>query len=513
MPKNQAEIALILQSCLEAIQKGEETVDSVLDRYPHLAEVLKPQLETALWVSNQSHAFDPKPEFITASRLRIVRRIEYAAASTPSKQTLTFWAWLANLRQNRFAFQFALTLLLVMSLVFSTNRLALAANHTLPGDFLYPVKITHENARLWISFTPENDVDLHTGFARQRLVEIEGIILEGRYDYIPQTVEVYEHHIARALAALKKVIEKKSDRVDELAAQLYRVLAMDSRILGGYYQLTPQSLRSDLNRVTEISEDGLSEMAGMKLAIASIITTTPAATNTPMPGIDPGETHTATATLVQTNGAEETLEVTPTSDGTLDPKITSSPTQTPRWWVPPSEASPTSPPLSATATPTSVTQPPPTAIPIWTSTAAPTSTATPSITNTPVPPTPVPSVTPVCNISGVIFEPGDGVEVVMDVSNNSGMTITITAIEVHWPQTTPPIQRFQRVFTNGTIWVGDETTSPTVITNFVEGSESLRQIQENTNQNIRFRFFRNVESSGYQITINFDNGCSVTDTK
>ena len=132
---------------------------------------------------------------------------------------------------------------------------------------------------------------------------------------------------------------------------------------------------------------------------------------------------------------------------------------------------------------------------------------------TPVPPTPVTSVTPVCNISGVIFEPGDGVEVVMDVSNNSGMTITITAIEVHWPQTTPPIQRFQRVFTNGTIWVGDETTSPTVITNFVEGSESLRQIQENTNQNIRFRFFRNVESSGYQITINFDNGCSVTDTK
>jgi hypothetical protein len=69
-----------------------------------------------------------------------------------------------------------------------------------------------------------------------------------------------------------------------------------------------------------------------------------------------------------------------------------------------------------------------------------------------------------------------------------------------------------QVSTGNIIWSGNETTSPTIITGF-EGSESDRLIADNTVRNITFRFFRNVASSGYHITIEFDSGCSITASK
>lgn len=105
-----------------------------------------------------------------------------------------------------------------------------------------------------------------------------------------------------------------------------------------------------------------------------------------------------------------------------------------------------------------------------------------------------------------------GVEVVMDVRNNSGVSIIITRIEIHWPQSYPENQVLEHVRTNGIIWLGEDDESPSIIDSFI-GSESLRQIQHNTDQHITFRFKRNVSFTGYQITIDFDNGCSVTATK
>jgi hypothetical protein len=517
MPKDQAKIALILQSCLEKIQSGEGTLDTVLNDYPDLADILRPQLETALWLRSQSQAFDPQPEFITASRARLVRRVKYAVASTPPKQPAPFWLWLINLRQKKLAFQFALTALLVLSLVFSTNRLALAASHTLPGDMLYPVKITHENVRVFFAFSPEGDLELNTDFARERLVEIEAIILEGRYNHIPATVNAYDKHISRALVALMKVIEKKSQRAEELATQLFQVMSRDSRILGGYYQLVPQEVRTDLTRVEEISESGLSEMAGMPLVIAAILTDTSAPTSTQIAGVDPGETLTPvngdtqapTATIEQPTEPEETSEVSPTPGETSIPGITPFPSPTSTWWSPPG-ASPTatSTSLSPTATATPIqTTPLPTATPIVTNTPLP--TYTPVVTDTPVLPTPV------CNITGWILpiDPvNPGVRVVMNVSNNSGFTITITRIKIDWPKN-HDFQKLELVETSNTIWDKGDATPPTTITDFKEGSEGLRQIPHGASQDITFRFFRAIGLTGYQITIDFDNGCSVTATK
>jgi hypothetical protein len=484
MPNDQAKIAHILQSCLESIQKGEETVDSVLEKYPELADSLRPQLETALWIGSQSHTFDPNPEFIAASRLRLVRRIKYASATAAAQPRVTFWDWLISLPQKRLAFRFALTMLLVLSLLFSTNRLALAASYTIPGDMLYPVKVTHENVRIFFSFTQEGDLALHTDFARQRLVEIEALVLEGRYNFIPATVDGYHKQISLALAALFKLVDRQTQRVEQLASQLYQVMAVESQVLGGIYELAPNEVRSDLIRVRQISQAGIEEMQAMPLTVAYLTPVAPTATDTQPVVIAPAETSVPTRTIEQPTDVVETPEET--SDPATAPALL--PTSTAVSALQPSATSPPSEP----------TQPQP--------------SPTPIVTNTPLPPPPQPTITPVCNISGTLLDPGDGVVVVMNVSNNSGVPITITRISIAWPQTSPPIQRLVQVSTDNVIWSGVEITSPTIITSF-EGSESYRQIEHNSVQNVNFRFFRNVESSGYQITIEFNTGCSISASK
>lgn len=515
MPKDQAKIALILQSCLEKIQSGEATLDSALEQYPELADTLRPQLETALWIHNKSQAFDPKPEFIAASRDRLVRRVKYEIASTPPKERVTFWGWLDALRPRKMAFQFALTMLLVLSLLFSTNRLALAASTTLPGDLLYPVKTTHENLQVLFSFTPEGDLELHIDFARQRLVEIEGIFLEGRYNLIPATVDGYQRQISSALAALKKVIEKKSQRAEELAEKLYWLMAFDTRILGGIYEMSPQEVKKEVLRVYEISDNGLSEMVRMPLAIAAVIGRTPTATSTQINDLVPGETQVATATLEGTPGAGTPL-----------------PSPTSPWWLP-TLAGPTSTPWSLTATPTggfwptatatttsSVlppptatpiggTLPPPTATPIVTNTTAPTST--PIVTATPVPTTPVPTDTPVPGIYATIAFRGVFVDV--NVWNNLDTDITITRIWIDWSKNKDK-QTLLSVETTSPIWDAGDDTPPTDITSFI-GSESLRLIADGTSQLITFQYFNSIDDDSFEttITIYFDTGDSVTVSK
>ncbi|MBE0409181.1 MAG: hypothetical protein IBX69_05545 [Anaerolineales bacterium] len=493
MPNDQAKIANILQSCLEKIQSGEETIDSVLQKYPDLADRLKPELETALWIGSQSHVFDPSPNFVTASRLRLVRRIEYASASAAkAKPRVTFWDWLLSLGQRRLAFRFALTMLLVLALVFSTNRLALAASYTIPGDMLYPVKMAHENVRYLFAFTPEGELALHTNFARQRLVEIEALILEGRYNYIPATVDGYKNNISHAMEALLKVVERQTQRVEELASQLYQVLAVESQVLGGIFEMAPQEVHSELLRVKEISQAGIVGMQAMPLLVAFLPPIKPTATGTQVGIVDtpaPDVTLVPTETIELPTEMLETPQVSPPVGETSIPGTTplASPTSP---WLPPPGASPTSPPLVPTATPPVV---------------EPTPTNTPVVPTQPVPPTQSPS----CNLSGQISSIS-GTFVVMNLGNNSGEMVTIERIVIYWPQPEAMNQELQSVETSATIWVGQESTSPTVITAF-QGGVELRQIAANSNMDLRFSFKRSVvEASGYSITVTFDNGCQVS---
>ena len=78
--QTQDELARILQLCLEVIESGQETVDSLLSRYPELWDTLRPPLEAAAWLYNHTHLLNPRPGFVDASRQRLVYHLYHERA-------------------------------------------------------------------------------------------------------------------------------------------------------------------------------------------------------------------------------------------------------------------------------------------------------------------------------------------------------------------------------------------------------------------------------------------------
>ena len=69
----------IIESCVELIWSGQETVDSVLALYPDSAEALKRELNVRLWFKAAKSDLDPRPGVIKASRHRLEERIRQEA--------------------------------------------------------------------------------------------------------------------------------------------------------------------------------------------------------------------------------------------------------------------------------------------------------------------------------------------------------------------------------------------------------------------------------------------------
>jgi len=69
-------LELALNRCLEGIQKGETSLDSILAQYPDFKEILIPPLEAAKWLLALRSRLDPLPSFRTLGRSRIVLRIQ-----------------------------------------------------------------------------------------------------------------------------------------------------------------------------------------------------------------------------------------------------------------------------------------------------------------------------------------------------------------------------------------------------------------------------------------------------
>jgi len=118
---------------------------------------------------------------------------------------------------RRVAWQFALAALLVLVLMFGGGAgAALAAQQTIPGETLYPVKLLSEDIRLGLTSSPEREIDLLMEFVGTRVGEINR--LAELQEVIPvSTTERLESHVELALQAAAGLGD------DEIEAALTRI--------------------------------------------------------------------------------------------------------------------------------------------------------------------------------------------------------------------------------------------------------------------------------------------------
>ena len=359
-----------LQSGLDLIRSGGETIDSIVSRYPEFAEELRAQLEVAVWLSSSRAVLDPSPEFVVSSKRRLISKIKQEQQATAAPLT-----WGERL-QEFFTIQklapVGFVLALMLGLVVSGTVVS-ASQKSIPGDNLYSIKRTLEQIALATSIEEQNDAELQIQFVENRLSEVQSLIIAGRYEEVADTLEDTEEQVYDTLEKIEVVSEQNRFLARDLAVQLDELLATQRTILEALTQNSPFHLSFQIARVVVVSE--IVKLTAEEFSIFVPPTSTPPPTRVPtrVPTRTPRPTPTPAPTQVPIQPSP-----TPTTKPTKEPV---EPTNTP---VP-------------TNTPTSVPTNTPTSVPTSTPTSVPTNTPTQVPTNTPMPtptPTSVPTNTP-----------------------------------------------------------------------------------------------------------------------
>lgn len=165
---------------LDAYEDG-ESVERILSRYPARTPALRPILEVAAGLGQAPPT--PSPAAKSESRRRLLERAEdLRAAEQHSPREIPLWRrFLVSLASA------AATLILIGTLA------VLLSPETIPGDALYPLKRTVEDARLYLAPAGEKN-DLRQQFEKERNSEVYRMLQAGRDGRAGYAGELKAHH-------------------------------------------------------------------------------------------------------------------------------------------------------------------------------------------------------------------------------------------------------------------------------------------------------------------------------
>jgi hypothetical protein len=255
MKKNApAEIQAIVDEVFPHLVNGQSSLDSILAAHPQQADELRPYLESALWLASQQTGLAPRPGYISGSKHRLVNTLE--AASPP-----TFWQrlWRPHSPQ-RFAIQALSLAVLVVNLALVVNTLILASRLALPGDWLYPAKLSIEHIQLALTFDPQEQANLQIEQTQHRTTEIVQLVLEDEHAYIPAAVERLETQINAAVSDLQTAQEDDAIQGEALIASMKTMLENETFILTLLRDMEPAFAQASLDQAITAAHAGLSAL-------------------------------------------------------------------------------------------------------------------------------------------------------------------------------------------------------------------------------------------------------------
>jgi hypothetical protein len=206
-----SDLTTILDVCLERMRRGESIEACVLD-YPSEAE----ELEQLLIAARHARSTFRPPALAPEARQAIQRQLQLAVAARQPAQQRTRAGWF-----KPFVMRFALTLVVAL---LSLGGGVAAAQSSLPGSSLYPLKRVSEGVRLRLTSSAAQRAMLHLDFAAARSTEIlalasdkQKMIDSGLVDDLDQEYRLAWVEIGQAPADVvhdlvsRYVIERRAD--------------------------------------------------------------------------------------------------------------------------------------------------------------------------------------------------------------------------------------------------------------------------------------------------------------
>lgn len=212
-----------------------------------LAPELQPLVALALKMKEGMAPAGPSKAAVARTRARVLNRIQAkapAAKRTSQPPSRRSWPFM-----RRYAVALA-SLLVVFAVLMSGVGVAYAAEGSLPGDALYPVKTGLETAQLALTFSSEGRGELLRQQADQRLSEIQALIAAGRQQDIGAAASSYAH-------TLQLLEQTASSENSQGLTQAQESLTHHIQVLQGLLLTAPEPAQQGLQNALQKSQHGI----------------------------------------------------------------------------------------------------------------------------------------------------------------------------------------------------------------------------------------------------------------
>jgi hypothetical protein len=236
-------------------------IEASLLRIPQRADQLRPMLELAQAIRQYYQAVPEPPGGLAAGRKRMLA----VAAQQRARQKTATAATVARIGRPRLRLVFASRLVVALLVIVAATvalggGVILAAGRSLPGDWLYPVKLAVEDTRLAFTRAPAGRVNLLLDLVGERTEEIKALAEAG--ERLPDAVIArMGAHIEGALIQAAQVDDVEMVALLRKAAERTRTQA---QVLRNVQVTAPQQAQAGLARAVvacqrgaEVAEEGM----------------------------------------------------------------------------------------------------------------------------------------------------------------------------------------------------------------------------------------------------------------
>ena len=209
----------------------------------------------------------PSPQFRLGARTRLLAKLPAQTPVTFIDRLRLHWQTFTPLHKRRAAMTWLVVVATVIALLAGGGGVAYASTDALPGDGLYPVKLSLEAAQLGLT-DDQGDFGLHLAYADRRLDEVRQLINQGRFEEVPEAAKGYEHHLAQLERYRSEAGPLGEAYGEMLAEQLRTRLETHARLLGEFEEGVPPELQQRIRMMNqvrqEVQNEGPPEDAGPK---------------------------------------------------------------------------------------------------------------------------------------------------------------------------------------------------------------------------------------------------------
>jgi hypothetical protein len=249
--------AQLLEQALAQIESGQDTLESFLAKFPDEAAELRPELEAALWLRNHKPGLDARPGFMAASRAHLIETIR---SSPPAQKQAGLFNRFSSTAPRNHLLEALSLMTLIVCIVFVAHNVMLMSELSLPGEFLYPIKLSLEQSRLAFTFDEEDDTRLQIQMSQRRTSEIVELILDKNYSAIPGAVDRLDRQLQASLAALKAIEESNPSASQALSKSYQESLSTESMILTILLDTYPPTASEYIESALRITNLGLAAL-------------------------------------------------------------------------------------------------------------------------------------------------------------------------------------------------------------------------------------------------------------